>query len=208
MNQPCAEKIMSIVGKIEQWDERKGYGFISVDRQAPRILFHLSDLSGYSQKPRLNERVHFTLAKDAHGSFVAKHIERPMVFGFSMAVTVWFVTILASSVWLIDYPAVAMLYYALISSITYVVYLYDRSATIENRVRIPEILLHSLAAMGGWIGAAIAQASLRREPSTIGYQYGFWLSVIINLAAYAWTFTPAGERILDEWITALQLAIM
>ncbi|PMJ97612.1 DUF1294 domain-containing protein [Vibrio sp. 10N.261.55.A7] len=198
---------MSIVGKIEQWDERKGYGFISVDRQAPRILFHLSDLSGYSQKPRLNERVHFTLAKDAHGSFVAKHIERPMVFGFPIAVMVWFVTILASSVWLIEYPAVSLLYYALVSTVTYVFYLYDSSAMVDGQTRVPELLLHLLAIMGGWIGATIAQGTLRREPSSFSYQWGFWISVAINISVYAWTFTPEGEKTLHEWISALQLSV-
>ncbi|MGF1695432.1 DUF1294 domain-containing protein [Vibrio kyushuensis] len=199
---------MSIVGKIAEWDDIKGYGFISVDRQAPRILFHLSDLSGHSQRPRLNERVHFTLTKDVHGSFIAKEIERPVIFSFSLAVTVWFITILGSAVWLLHYPSIALLYYAFLSSVTYLVYLYDRSATIDKHTRMPEIFLHTLAILGGWPGAALAQSFLRHKSIGTSFRYGFWATVVLNVSLYAWTFTKAGEMKLYEIINTLQVYMM
>ncbi|MCK6264606.1 DUF1294 domain-containing protein [Vibrio sp. ZSDE26] len=199
---------MSIVGTISEWNDIKGYGFISVDKQAPRILFHVSDLSGHSQRPRINERVHFTLTKDAHGAFIAKEIERPLIFGFSLAVTVWFTTVLCSAVWLLNYPLISLLYYAFFSATTYLLYLYERSATIEHSTRIPEPILHLFAVSGGWPGAALAQSLLRHKSNNVNFAYGFWLTVVVNVLVFAWTFTDVGEKKLYELINAIQVMVM
>ncbi|WGV98391.1 DUF1294 domain-containing protein [Vibrio sp. YMD68] len=195
---------MSIIGRISEWDDNKGYGFISVDKQAPRIIFHLSDLSGHSQRPRLNERVEFTLTKDDHGSFVAKEIERPIVFGFSLAITVWFITVVCSAVWLIYYPPIVLLHYVFLSSATYLVYLYDRGAEVENRTRIPELVLHTLSFIGGWPGAVLAQTLLRYQSSEESYRYRFWCAISANIMLFAYTFSAPGEQTLYNVIQVIQ----
>ena len=52
---------MAISGVVSEWNDQKGYGFISVNDEPIRIVFHIGDLSGHSVRPKVQEKVTFTL---------------------------------------------------------------------------------------------------------------------------------------------------
>ena len=46
-------------GKITQWNDEKGFGFITPDDNSEKIFFHISVLNPKSQRPKINDVVLF-----------------------------------------------------------------------------------------------------------------------------------------------------
>lgn len=196
---------MAISGKISEWNDAKGFGYITVDKFQGKIFFHLSDVQGYSQRPKVNEAVSFTLTKERDGSFHAINIERPMAHGLSFALAVWFITVLFASVYLVNYPAIVVLFYILISAITYAVYAFDKSAMLNNEWRVSEWLLHALSLLGGWPGALIAQSLLRFKMTEQPFRLIFWLTLLLNFSVFLFTLSAPGAKWMSQLIYNLQL---
>ncbi len=83
--------------------------------------------------------------------------------------------------------------YCTLSSITFVVYKWDKrlaKASTDQPIRVPERSLHILALMCGWPGALIAQQWLRHKSQKRAFIAVLWLTIIINTsvlgAAYYW----------------------
>ncbi len=73
-------------------------------------------------------------------------------------------------------------FYFIISVMTFIVYLVDKTAAQQNRWRIPEKTLHLLSLVGGWPGALLAQRLLRHKTQKISFQLVYWATVGFNLA--------------------------
>ena len=79
-------------------------------------------------------------------------------------------------------------FYLAASIITFLVYAVDKSAAKNGQWRTPESTLHLLGLAGGWPGALVAQKWLRHKSKKPSFQIIFWVSVVINCAAFAWLF--------------------
>ena len=85
--------------------------------------------------------------------------------------------------------------YGTMSSITFLVYKWDKRLAIEPTdpsIRVPERSLHILALLCGWPGALIAQQWLRHKSQKRTFIAGLWLTIFINCSAlagiYYWHF--------------------
>ncbi len=88
------------------------------------------------------------------------------------------------------------LYVVIASAVAYRVYAVDKRRAEEGLWRIPEANLHLLELLGGWPGAFLAQRHLRHKCSKGGYQFVFWLIVLVwQFAAFDsfqnWRYTYA-----------------
>lgn len=54
-------------GKISQWIDEKGFGFIEVEGHKARVFFHISSLKNRQYRPVVGELVTFTAGKDQQG---------------------------------------------------------------------------------------------------------------------------------------------
>ncbi len=185
---------MDMIGTISEWNAEKGYGFITLSGQSKRIFFQLSDVSNREHLPKVDEYVRFELTKDVYGTVRATHVQRPATFNFSVALAVWFTTVLCSSVYLFDYSVIACVFYFLVSSITYAVYAFDKSAEQAGSWRVPTFTLYLLALIGGWPGALLAQSFLYHRYHDDTFKLIFWLMTIINFSTYCWTLTEQGHE--------------
>ncbi len=79
-------------------------------------------------------------------------------------------------------------FYCLVSLITFVTYLVDKSAAQAGRWRVPEKTLHMLALAGGWPSAWLAQKMFRHKTSKKEFQVVFWLTVVLNVGALIFVF--------------------
>lgn len=79
-----------------------------------------------------------------------------------------------------------LLVYAIASVITFLAYAQDKHAAQHNRWRTKENTLHSLALVGGWPGALLAQKLLRHKSSKASFQRVFWATVVVNVVAVGW----------------------
>ena len=72
---------------------------------------------------------------------------------------------------------------------TFVLYAYDKAAAGSNAGRVPEVVLHAAALVGGSPAALIAQRTLRHKTVKRPFQITFWTIVAIQAAAAAWYVT-------------------
>lgn len=196
---------MAIQGTISEWDQNNGYGYIAVDDQEAQIRFHLFDFEAFGHPPRLRDRVQFRLAKDEQGELRAVHVERQFVFNFPLAVAIWFVSTMVASVFLLNFPPIALVSFIAISTITYLVYAVDRQWYHNSGHQIPNTVFYLLNMCGGWPGALFAQSILHHKYTGFDFKVMFWLSMAFNVGFYCWTLTYEGSLALTEMITRLQV---
>jgi uncharacterized membrane protein YsdA (DUF1294 family) len=79
-----------------------------------------------------------------------------------------------------------IIFYFIISAVTYITYSIDKSAAEQQRWRIKENTLHILSLVGGWPGALIAQRTLRHKTQKMPFQLIYWATVGFNLAGLFW----------------------
>lgn len=91
--------------------------------------------------------------------------------------------------------------YAVMSLIAFFAYWKDKVAAQAGHWRTPESTLHSLAVLGGWPGALLAQQWLRHKSSKAQFRSIFWLTVGLNVTAFVWLHSPWGR----DWLPALQV---
>jgi len=85
------------------------------------------------------------------------------------------------------------IYYLVFSAVTLLVYGIDKRAAINEDHRIPELVLHGFAILGGWPGALIAQQLFRHKTIKISFQLIFWITLILNcFVFYNLLITPEG----------------
>ncbi len=54
-------------GKIESWNDRKGYGFITPDGEDKQVFVHISAFADRKQRPVADQEVSFTMSTDKQG---------------------------------------------------------------------------------------------------------------------------------------------
>ncbi|GAB3251306.1 DUF1294 domain-containing protein [Chitinimonas naiadis] len=69
------------------------------------------------------------------------------------------------------------------SLLALVAYAWDKQAAQRQASRIPERSLLLVGLLGGWPGALLAQRLVHHKTGKASFQWRFWLSVALNLAA-------------------------
>ncbi len=200
---------MRQAGRITQWKDAEGYGFITPEGGGPRVFLHISAFARRSPRPVGDEAVTFDVNADAQGrprarkvAYLARQTKRSRTSRRHLprvAIAVVFlggVTAAGLAGWL---PLVVPLVYAIVSVMTFLAYRRDKLAAVRHRWRIPEsnLLLYGLA--GGWPGAMAAQQVYAHKSRKRPFQLWFWFTVAVNVAALGWAGSPAGM----EWLNGL-----
>lgn len=67
-------------GRLTQWNDERGFGFIEAEQGGDAVFVHVSALASadraMGQRPRTGERLSFEVATDAKGRKQAKHVVR------------------------------------------------------------------------------------------------------------------------------------
>lgn len=197
---------MRTPGKITRWNDEKGYGFITPSSGAKEVFFHINAFRGHGVRPAVDQRVTFVFSTDKSGRPCAvrvafagqsvpgeiKRNDRVLMIGSAA----FFLFIVALAVAAGAQPAELLGFYLIASALTYLVYWMDKSAAESGASRVAERNLHLLALIGGWPGAMLAQQILRHKSVKAGFRAVFWLTVVLNLAVFAWLFTQSGAAAL------------
>jgi len=183
-------------GRITDWNDDKGFGFITPNGGSQRVFVHVRSFSSRRQRPVGNEIVSYELTHDVRGRLQAGRVafvgkrgapSRPSGQGnASLILTAAFVVFVAGSVFAGRLPiAVAGLYLGA-SLVAFIAYALDKSAARNDRWRTQESTLHLFALAGGWPGALAAQRLLRHKSRKPSFQFAFRVTVILNCCALAW----------------------
>lgn len=188
-------------GRVEYWNDDKGYGFIIAGTQ--KVFFHISAMRGAS-RPQLGEEVFFIAAKDAKGRTVASHVrhiglalDSPAIRRKPKPVAVkprvkgavpWGVLLLLLVIpalgllkawasqwglWLLAASVVASL-------LALMLYASDKKKAREGEWRVSERRLQFIALLGGWPGALVAQQLFRHKNKKASFQVVFWFIVLCH----------------------------
>jgi len=193
---------MRTKGKISSWHDEKGYGFIEPLSGGKSVFIHIKAFDHLSCRPAVNQVVTYSLATDRQGrpravkatlagndsSKKAKNsgsrLPATAAAAFLLVVGVAAITSKA--------PFEVLAVYLLTSLITFIAYARDKSAARKGAWRTQESTLHLLALAGGWPGALVAQQTLHHKSRKTSFRAVFWMTVVLNCGAFAWSLTPAG----------------
>lgn len=119
----------------------------------------------------------------------------------SIQIVITYLVLVAVSVLFAESSKALLVWYLVIGVVTFFVYSKDKRAAINGNWRVPEKTLHIFSVAGGWLGALIAQDKLRHKTQKQPFRSIYWLTMVINVAAFAWTLTPSGQAIFGRWLS-------
>ncbi|SBT12346.1 hypothetical protein VCE7224_01088 [Vibrio celticus] len=119
----------------------------------------------------------------------------------SIQIVITYLVLVAVSVLFAESSKALLVWYLVIGVVTFFVYAKDKRAAINGNWRVPEKTLHIFSVAGGWLGALIAQDKLRHKTQKQPFRSIYWLTVVINVAAFAWTLTPSGQARFGRWLS-------
>ncbi|WP_428774802.1 DUF1294 domain-containing protein [Vibrio sp.] len=192
-------------GQIVQWNDAKGYGFISASGGELKAFVHISSFKHTATRPKLNDKVTFAVSRDNKGRYSATDVRFDgvnrlpvtVLFGLTFLVFVCLISVLFKGAWLL-----AALY-LILSVFTYLMYAWDKQAAKSGSRRTSEKTLHMLSLIGGWPGALLAQNRLRHKSRKQPFKLILWLTVLINLGLFGWTFTIPGRDLVQYILSSI-----
>ncbi len=186
-------------GQILEWNDSKGYGFISVIGDDQKVFIHVSSIKNRGRRPKLNDSVTFEVTKDSKGRLNAENAVIEGVNGFPLTVLFGFSFLVAASASVIVFNGQLLLIpvYLILSTFTYLMFAWDKQAAQNGRWRTPENTLHFLSLIGGWPGALLAQFQLRHKSKKQPFKFMLWVTIALNVSCFVWLLTYSGKNFIQ-----------
>jgi len=198
---------MRLKGKLIKWSDNKAFGFILPNGGGDHVFIHKNAFSNRQRTPQVKDTITFSIAKDNQGRYCAdeatfsgeklKKKQAKNVSKFSIYLSVIFLVSMMTALVIGRMPINLVLLYLGGSTLTFILYAYDKSKAKKGAWRTAESTLHLFALVGGWPGAAIAQQTLRHKSQKKEFRFVFWLTVIANFCALAWLMSSKGEQLMN-----------
>lgn len=198
---------MRYQGKITNWKDDQGFGFVIPNGSGEKAFVHIKAFSARSRRPIEGDLITYELATDEKRRFqaenirfaderatsTASHKKRP----FDTIFAILFCSFLALAMLVGKLPFAILGVYFAASILAFFAYAIDKSAAQNNRWRTQESTLHLFGMVGGWPGALLAQKTLRHKSKKEEFKKVFWTTVIINCFALGWLLTKSGSAFLS-----------
>ena len=204
---------MRIKGKISNWNDNKGYGFIAPAPGGERVFVHINAMNKSGRRPAVGEQVSYALSKDKQGRPCAVKVlragEKPYRkrrhYGrfIRLVLALAFLFYVGKLAMGKQVPVGVFYTYLGLSLLTFLAYAKDKSAAQSGNWRTQENTLHTFALIGGWPGAIIAQQTLRHKSSKGSFRFVLWVTVFVNCVAFVWFFKPDGKTEIWALITSV-----
>ena len=190
-------------GIISNWNEEKGFGFITPNSGGKTLFFHINDYSYRHKRPIKNIKVQYIISIDPKGRKCAVEVaplkghknsgrelkQKFLSFILFSTFSILIYYLFASKL----IPLELVCLYAIMSVAAFLMYAKDKNAAEWGRWRTAESTLHALSLLGGWPGATIAQSFLRHKSKKISFRITYWVTVVANCGALYWLVTPKGS---------------
>ena len=187
---------MRFKGKISEWNDDRGFGFIAPSEGGARVFCHIRAFTDRSSRPEAGKTVTYELAKDDRGrpraaqiryAGSAKPSPPPAQPPARSSVTQ---AVVGSSVFMLGLTALVVTgqapwwllpWYLVLSAVTFMLYGWDKVSARGGHWRTQESTLNGLALLGGWPGAWIAQYAWRHKSRKSSFQAAFWSATVVNV---------------------------
>lgn len=186
-------------GTLSTWNDDRGFGFIEPSQGGQNIFVHIKAFPPGTGRPRVGQALTFQVEVGPDGKKRALNVQfparaRPALKPRKEAPAPWtwprlmalpaFGALAAFVVvrWGVQ-PMVGLLYLGA-SAVSFMAYVFDKSAAVRQSRRTPEQTLHLLDVVGGWPGGLLAQQLLRHKTAKPAFVATFWGTVVVNVAAF------------------------
>ncbi|WP_201585981.1 DUF1294 domain-containing protein [Psychrobacter sp. HII-4] len=216
-------------GHVHKWQDDKGFGFIETSSGAS-LFFHISEFRA-QRRPEVGEAVVFDVGQDSQGRLQARKVQELSFVQQKMAeknrqirqrnrkrnaqaefaagqkkrlfigIGFYGVLILLTATQKLSWLVVA--WYAVLGIVTYITYAKDKAAAQNGDWRTPESTLHVLSALGGWVGALLAQTYLRHKSQKAEFRMTYYMTVVINMAGLLFLLVDGGLETLTDLLSEL-----
>jgi uncharacterized membrane protein YsdA (DUF1294 family)/cold shock CspA family protein len=178
-------------GRVFNWNDDRGFGFVS-DESEGQIFLHIHAFEqGQRQRRPINgDLISYVLLRDDKNRTQAKQVqfverrqfvsEKSELKSDSMNWTEFFVLFCVFIYLMMRLPQLIVMIYGAVSLLTFIAYALDKSAAQSGQWRTKESTLHYLAILGGWPGAYLAQKYLRHKSKKKSFLTIFWVTVVFN----------------------------
>ena len=200
---------MRYTGKIINWKDEKGFGFVNYAGSSDKAFVHINSFLNRSRRPIEGDQITFEIEFDEQRRSKAINIRfadektRANTYSdgkasFSNIFAVLFCFVLFA-LFIIGKVSLSVLCaYLVLGIITFIAYAIDKSAAQNNEWRTKESTLHLLSLMGGWLGALVAQNKLRHKSKKEEFQTVFLATVILNCGAFGWLVVEGYFELLKD----------
>ncbi|MEQ9668262.1 DUF1294 domain-containing protein [Coleofasciculus sp. G2-EDA-02] len=201
-------------GQLTVWKDERGFGFIKPDNGDQDVFLHITGLKNPNRRPQVDDIILYQVTVDNKGKLRASNAviegtasqpspkqlaktsakrkrSKKRTKSSSLVWQVLFLSLfpIGGSVHLASITSnfIPLLMYLSMSGLTFLLYAHDKSHARTGEWRIPEKTLHLCELAGGWLGAFIAQRTLRHKSSKNSYQVVFWVIVAFHIMFWsAW----------------------
>lgn len=200
---------MRYQGRITQWKDEQGYGFITPNGGGEPIFLHIKAFAGRGQRPQGDEIVTYQISTDTRGKPRASAVQfvhgtgrkpaaaRQVKSRWPLLLIAVFFTLLGEAIASKRLPALLLAVCVGTSLLAFAAYALDKTAARAGRWRTRESTLHLLALIGGWPGALLAQRQFRHKTSKASFRIAFWTTVLLNWSALGW-LSSTGRHALSR----------
>ena len=198
-------------GRLVEWFDDKGYGFIQPNDEArDRVFLHIKDFAQKGPRPLVGCALEYVVQLDGQGRFKAKQVTylkanqakklskvsnsvdtqsssklQPMQI---LCVIYIIALVILTATGLLD--SLALLFISIINAMTYWFYSQDKEAAQLDQRRVPENTLHILAFLGGWPAAWLAQQRLRHKTQKQPFRKVYFCTIFFNILLILWLISP------------------
>ena len=200
-------------GRLIQWFDEKGYGFIQPnDVDKDRVFLHIKDFARPGPRPIVGCALEYVVILDEQGRYRAKQVtylkatqtgvatsnakrtqkietHSASFAPMQLAAIIYIVAVaILSFVHLL--PAYSFIFIALMNGLSYWLYAQDKEAAQLGNRRVPEQTLHVVAFLGGWPAAWLAQQKLRHKTQKQPFRQIYFCSIVLNILLLLWLMSP------------------
>jgi len=191
-------------GRIVDWKDDRGFGFIEPESGGGRLFFHISGTYG-TTRPIIGAEVVYELSRSPDGRLRAASVA-PIGVGLVQRRSIpnkipakeklrqpkwlWIPAVLVFPLlwWLKELgkaPPQLFWVFSGASTLTFLFYGFDKLAAKREARRTPEQTLQMCALFCGWPGALLAQQIFKHKSSKASFQRVYWFMVVLNIVGVA-----------------------
>ncbi|MFC4728727.1 DUF1294 domain-containing protein [Coralloluteibacterium thermophilus] len=187
---------MRFAGRISDWNDDKGFGFVTPNGGGARAFVHIGAFQGGGRRRPLDgDLISYEIARDARGRSTAVRVRfagqrrerrapRRRVPRAALGGTALAVVAAGGLLGVLPMPVAGL--YGLLSLVSFCMYWLDKTAAGAGRRRTPEKTLHLVDLLGGWPGALLAQHRFRHKTAKASFQAIFRVTAVANVGVVGW----------------------
>lgn len=205
-------------GRLVEWFDEKGYGFIQPnDLTKDRVFLHIKDFSKPGPRPIIGCALEYTVTVDHRSRYRALNViylkankiqkkyhkyqeskvtsHAPSRLKSMQILCVIYIILIVILVLVGLLKGSILLLLILINVITYWCYAQDKEAAQLGNRRIPEQSLHILSFLGGWPAAYLAQQKLRHKTQKQTFKKVYLCTIAFNILLIVWLISPLNNML-------------